>query len=215
MWSSITLELPSVTVLSIFIPTFFMVSITPGMCMTLAMTLGMRFGLKAVAWMMIGELVGVGLVATLSALGVAAILLSTPSLFIALKLGGGSYLIFLGVQMWQAKGKMALTNKDGMAASFRPKALITQGFVTAIANPKGWAFFVALLPPFLNPEINIVTQLSVLVAIILCLEAICLLIYGTGGKSLGRVLSDEKHQKTLNRSSGTLLAVVGIWLMLS
>ena len=93
--------------------------------MTLAMTLGMRFGLKAVAWMMIGELIGVGLVATLSAIGVAAILLSTPSLFIALKLGGGCYLIFLGVQMWQAKGKMALTNKDGLAASFAPKALIT------------------------------------------------------------------------------------------
>jgi hypothetical protein len=31
-------------VLAIFIPTFFFVSITPGMCMTLALTMGMSIG---------------------------------------------------------------------------------------------------------------------------------------------------------------------------
>lgn len=32
--------------LGMFIPTFFLVSITPGMCMTLALTLGMSIGYK-------------------------------------------------------------------------------------------------------------------------------------------------------------------------
>lgn len=50
--------------LGMFIPTFFFVSITPGMCMTLALTLGMSVGYKRTLWMMAGELVGVGLVAT-------------------------------------------------------------------------------------------------------------------------------------------------------
>jgi homoserine/homoserine lactone efflux protein len=209
------LEFPSVTVLSVFIPTFFMVSITPGMCMTLALTLGMRFGMRAVAWMMIGELTGVGLVAALSALGVAAILLAYPMLFNVLKIGGGLYLMYLGMQMWQAKGKMALTNENALHTSFSPKALISQGFITAIANPKGWAFFIALLPPFLDMDKSIASQLSVLLFLILTLEALCLVIYGAGGKSLGRFLGDAKHQKTLNRSSGGLLAIVGIWLMLS
>ncbi len=209
------MEFPSVTVLSLFIPTFFMVSITPGMCMTLAMTLGMRFGLRAVAWMMIGELSGVGLVATLSAIGVAAILLTTPSLFLALKIGGGIYLIYLGIQMWQAKGKMALTDNSNMRASFTRRQLITQGFITAVANPKGWAFFVALLPPFLDPDKNLANQLVIFLAMILSLEALCLLIYGTGGKSLGRFLSEAHHQRTLNRCSGSLLAGVGVWLMMS
>lgn len=209
------MELPSVTVLSLFIPTFFMVSITPGMCMTLAMTLGMRFGLRAVAWMMIGELSGVGLVATLSAIGVAAILLTTPSLFLALKVGGGLYLIYLGMQMWQAKGKMALTDDTNIQANFTRRQLIVQGFITAVANPKGWAFFVALLPPFLDPNKNLTNQLVVFLAMILSLEALCLLIYGTGGKSLGRFLNEAHHQRTLNRCSGSLLAGVGIWLMLS
>ena len=59
--------------LSAFIPTFFFVSITPGMCMTLALTLGMSVGIKRTLWMMIGELAGVALVATLAVIGVAAI----------------------------------------------------------------------------------------------------------------------------------------------
>ncbi len=33
-------------VLTLFIPTFFVVSVTPGMCMTLALTMGMTIGVK-------------------------------------------------------------------------------------------------------------------------------------------------------------------------
>lgn len=49
--------------LSVFIPTFLFVSLTPGMCMTLAMVLGMTQGVKRTLWMMVGELIGVGFVA--------------------------------------------------------------------------------------------------------------------------------------------------------
>lgn len=209
------MELPSVTVLSVFIPTFFFVSITPGMCMTLALTLGMRFGIGSVLWMMIGELTGVAIVAASSALGVAALLLAQPWLFDVLKIGGGCYLIYLGLQMWRSKGKLALTDLSELKAHFSSKALIYQGFITAIANPKGWAFFVALLPPFLDQDKALGGQLAIFLILILLLEACCLLIYGLGGKSLGRFLADPEHQKTLNRLSGTLLMGVGVWLMLT
>ena len=55
--------MPDFALLAVFIPTFFFVSITPGMCMTLAMTLGMSIGVRRTLWMMLGELVGVALVA--------------------------------------------------------------------------------------------------------------------------------------------------------
>ncbi|HCL11856.1 MAG TPA: threonine transporter RhtB, partial [Alteromonas sp.] len=74
--------------LSVFVPTFFFVSVTPGMCMTLAMTLGMSIGVKRALWMMLGELTGVGLVATLSAVGVAALLLNYPDVFTLFKYAG-------------------------------------------------------------------------------------------------------------------------------
>ena len=38
------------TLLAVFIPTFLFVSATPGMCMTLAMTMGMTIGVKRTLW---------------------------------------------------------------------------------------------------------------------------------------------------------------------
>jgi len=89
-------------ILALFIPTFFFVSVTPGMCMTLAMTLGMSLGVRRTLHMMWGELIGVGLVSVLSVIGVAAVMLNYPALFAAFKYVGGAYLIWLGIQMWQA-----------------------------------------------------------------------------------------------------------------
>ena len=48
----------SITLLSIFVPTFFFVSITPGMCMTLALTLGMSIGIRRSLHMMWGRAAG-------------------------------------------------------------------------------------------------------------------------------------------------------------
>ena len=73
------------TILAVFIPTFFFVSLTPGMCMTLSMTLGMTIGMRRTFWMMYGELVGVGLVAAASVIGVAAVLLEYPAVFSLIK----------------------------------------------------------------------------------------------------------------------------------
>ena len=131
-------------ILALFIPTFFFVSVTPGMCMTLAMTLGMSLGVRRTLHMMWGELLGVGLVSVLSVVGVAAVMLHTPLLFSLFKYVGGGYLLWLGLQMWRSRGKLALSATAEQRRDSGALALALQGFITAIANPKGWAFMVSL-----------------------------------------------------------------------
>lgn len=196
-----------------FLPTFFFVSITPGMCMTLSMTLGMTIGVRRTLWMMAGELIGVALVAIAAAVGVAAVMLHYPLLFKVVKYAGGAYLLYLGVQMWRAKGKLAMT-LDGNKPAASRRQLASQGFVTAIANPKGWAFMISLLPPFIDASRALGGQLTMLVGIILCTEFSCLILYAAGGKSLGRVLGRGNNLMLLNRIAGTLMMGVGLWLAL-
>ncbi|WKE65365.1 LysE family translocator [Gallaecimonas kandeliae] len=200
-------------VLLIFLATFFFVSITPGMCMTLSMTLGMTLGVRRTMWMMAGELLGVGLVSVAAVVGVAAVMLNYPLLFQLFKYGGGAYLLYLGVQMWRARGKLALTGEPGQAPASR-RQLATQGFVTAIANPKGWAFMVSLLPPFIDTARSLPGQLGLLVGIILCTEFGCLMLYAAGGKSMGRFLGSGNNLALVNRIAGTLMMGVGLWLAL-
>jgi len=201
--------------LSAFVPTFFLVSITPGLCMTMAMSLGLSIGVKRALWMMAGELLGVAIVATASAVGVATIMLQFPLLFLVFKIAGGLYLIFLGYELWLSKGRLALDNNTLSSTTINRKALAWQGFITAIANPKGWAFFIALLPPFISPDHSVAIQLPILILIILVLEFICLLIYAAGGKTIRVLLQSRQNVKLINRLAGTLMVGVGIWLMAS
>lgn len=200
------------SLLAVFLPTFFFVSATPGMCMTLSMTMGMTIGVRRTLWMMAGELVGVGLVAFLAVVGVATIMLNYPSIFTIFKYIGGAYLIFIGIQMWQSRGKMAVTDDSSIRASVSRKALALQGFLTAVANPKGWAFFISLLPPFINPDAPLAPQLSILILIILLVEFVCLLGYASGGRTMRAFLQKSGNVRLMNRIAGSLMIGVGIWL---
>ncbi|RAH37568.1 LysE family translocator [Halomonas sp. SL1] len=204
----------SLSVLSVFVPTFLLVSLTPGMCMTLAMVLGMTQGVRRTLWMMIGELVGVGLVAVAAGAGVATLMLSQPALFAVFKWLGGAYLAYLGVMMWRSRGRMAIPDNLESQGCAGRRELAMQGFVTAVANPKGWAFFVALLPPFLDASRPLAAQLGALVSIILTIEFVALLAYATGGQTLRHLLGQADKVRLLNRLAGTLMIGVGVWLIL-
>ncbi|MAZ89714.1 MAG: threonine transporter RhtB [Cellvibrionaceae bacterium] len=202
------------TLLSVFVPTFLFVSATPGMCMTLALTLGMQIGVRRTLWMMAGELVAVGLVATAAVVGVAAIMLRYPEMFVLMKIGGGLYLFYLGVQLWRSQGNMAV-QMDAKPRDVSPRALMLQGFVTAIANPKGWAFFIALLPPFIDPDHALLPQMTVLLSLILLIEWLCLMGYALGGRTLSRVLRNSENVALMNRTAGLLMLGVAVWLVVS
>lgn len=205
--------MPDIAILAVFIPTWLFISITPGMCMTLAMTLGMSIGLQRTLWMMLGEVFGVASVAILALAGVAALMLNYPLFFIWFKWIGGAYLVYLGIKMWLAKGDLS---QDAIKHSeFTAFKLISQGYITAVANPKGWAFMVSILPPFINANKPMVPQVSVLLVIIMLSEFVCMLIYATGGKGLKGLLKRGNNVVWLNRIAGSLLALVGIWLALS
>ena len=205
----------NIALLAAFVPTFLFVSFTPGMCMTLAMTMGITMGVRRTLWMMIGELVGVGLVAVSAVVGVAAVMLSAPWAFTIFKWLGGAYLGWLGVQMWRSKGKMAIpTSTDSSKVRVSRRFLVSQGFMTAVANPKGWAFFMVLLPPFIDESLPLPTQLVTLVVLILLIEWLALMSYAMGGQTLNRLLHQPSNVKWLNRIAGSLMVVVGCWLAL-
>ena len=192
---------------------FFLVALSPGLCMTLAMSLGISIGVRRTLWMMMGELAGMALVGTSALLGVAALLLQAPTFFAIFKWVGAAYLLYMGWQTWRTKPlrpeQLAGDNRRSRSS------LILQGFVTAVANPKAWAFFVALLPPFVDQRRPLIPQLLALLALMLILEFICLQIYAHGGRALSEQLHRRGKARWLNYIAGSQMMGVGIWLALS
>ncbi|MDH4021834.1 MAG: LysE family translocator [Gammaproteobacteria bacterium] len=198
------------TLLIAFGASFFLVALAPGLCMTLAMSLGISIGARRTLWMMAGELAGIALVGAAAVLGVAAILLKAPTVFAVFKWVGGAYLLYMGWQTWHAQ---PLRPEQLGAGRRRTRfSLIAQGFITAVGNPKAWAFLVALLPPFVDQSRPLAPQLLSLLALMLLIEFTCLQIYAHGGQALSEQLHRRGKARWLNHVAGSLMVVVGIWL---
>ncbi len=182
--------------------------------MTLALSMGMSIGLKKTLFMMYGELIGVAFVAGSSVIGVATVMLNYPTVFIALKYVGAIYLFYLGISMYFSRGRMAL-NLNGCNFNISRKNLASQGFITAVANPKAWAFFIALLPPFIDEKLSFLPQISILIFLIILIEFVCLLIYASGGITLRKLLQNSSNVKLLNKIAGIMMIGIGVWLILT
>ena len=118
----------------------------PDMMFVLGQTLagGARRGWAAAMGIYCGAAVHI----LLAALGVAALLAAEPGLFTALRLAGGAYLLWLGVQALRAAwaGLPA-----GVPSGVAPGRVMLQGALTNLTNPKVALFFLAFLPQFVDP----------------------------------------------------------------
>lgn len=197
-----------------FTASFFLIAISPGLCMTLAMSLGISQGVRRTLWMMGGELIGIALVGAAAVLGVGALLLGAPVFFLVFKVLGAAYLFWSGWQSWRAEPSNPLLSEQSRSLRSR-HSLALQGFVTAASNPKAWAFNAALLPPFIDGDLPLAPQLSIILGLMVVIEFICLLIYASGGRAFAEWLFRRGHEQWLNRTAAVLMFGVGVWLLMS
>ena len=121
---------------------------TPGQEMILVMSRSIAQGPAAGVATAAGVSVGLVGHTVLATLGLGAILRTSEWLFIALKLVGAAYLIYLGVQLLRTRhAELALG-----AASARPMSrLFVDGALSNLSNPKIAIFYFAFLPQFVMP----------------------------------------------------------------
>lgn len=83
-----------------------------------------------------------------ASLGIAAVVRTSASLLLAVKLAGAAWLLWLGIQALRSDGGLAPT--DGLPPQAWQRDL-RRGFVANALNPKVGLFFLAFLPQFTNP----------------------------------------------------------------
>jgi threonine/homoserine/homoserine lactone efflux protein len=110
-----------------------------------ALALGRMGGLLSVLGNALGLLPVVGLVA----LGVGGIVARSVVLFTIVKVAGALYLMYLGVQAIRHRRRSAEAAISGAAPRSAWRQL-GEGFVVGVTNPKTIAFFVAVLPQFVD-----------------------------------------------------------------
>jgi threonine/homoserine/homoserine lactone efflux protein len=128
---------PPVFTLGAITAIWFAATMTPGPDFLVTTRTAMLHGRDAARRTVLGLAVGTAGWGLAGFFGIHALFLAAPFLYVALKLGGGAYLIFLGLRL--------------LASGLRGGSAFRLGLITNLANPKAALFttslFAATLPP--------------------------------------------------------------------
>lgn len=151
------------------------------------------------------------------ALGVSALIVASATAFTALKVAGGLYLIHLAVQTWRTAQAAALPDGDlaGMAAAAGPA--LRQGVVVEATNPKTAAFYLALIPQFVDPgQGSVAVQFGLLGLVSVGLNTAMGFLVVTLATSLrAKVVARPSLLRRFQQGSAFVLGGLGVSLLLS
>ncbi|TWB60913.1 threonine/homoserine/homoserine lactone efflux protein [Rhizobium sp. ERR 922] len=183
---------------------------TPGPTVLLALTNGSRFGVRRALPGMIGAVLSDAVLISAVAIGLGALLAASEFWFSVLKWVGAAYLAFLGIMMLRSKGSIdgALQASAGQTKG-TAFSIGLKSFMVAVTNPKGYLFFSAFLPQFIDPSAPQMQQYIVLGAIFAALDFMIMFGYAVFGSQAVRVLKSEGAKWLERACGGALLALAG------
>lgn len=139
---------PETAVILQFALATFIIAITPGPDMTLFVGRALSEGRAAGFACMLGAFTGIVVHTALVSLGLSALIVASPQAFMALKIGGAGYLVWLA---WQAIRNGSAFSPE--TARREPRSLF-QNWATGLGinllNPKIILFFMTFLPQFVS-----------------------------------------------------------------
>ena len=187
---------------------------TPGQdtALTIRNTLlgGRRSGIATAAGVAAGQAVW-----TLAAsVGLVAILSASQPLFLALRLAGAAYLVFLGLQSLRAALTPRPARERSAPAATAPAAgrSFREGLISNLANPKMVVFFTSLLPQFVSPGGRTFLTLLLLGLAFCGLTLAWLSVYAVAVARARRLLERSRVRRTLDGLSGAVLVALGVRL---
>ena len=152
---------------------------------------GVKYGLATVFGLISGCIIHT----TLVALGVSAIIKDNENLFLALKIFGASYLVFLAYKVYKSSSNINLATDIKVEKSMFQ--LFKRGFIMNVLNPKVSIFFLAFFPSFLfSNELSTVIQFFILGFIFM---AVSLIVFSVIAILSGQIAKGLKQNKNMSR----------------
>jgi threonine/homoserine/homoserine lactone efflux protein len=165
-------------------------------------------GRRSGVWTATGVATGQACWTVAAAAGITALLVASEPAFLAVRIVGGGYLIWLGVQALHAalrgRSKAPATTPVSGSSPYR------QGLLSDLSNPKMAAFFSSLLPQF---GTSFLTMLGFGLAFCL-MTWLWLALYAMALARLERVIHRGVVQRLFEAATGAVLVALGLRLTL-
>lgn len=197
-----------------FVVAALVIAVSPGPGAVLAMASGLRHGyrgaLRAIAGLQTALLLQLAVVA----LGLGALLATSATAFVVVKVLGAAYLIWLGVQKWRAP----VESIDEASAGGDPRSrrkLYAQGVLVNLTNPKAIVFMAALVPQFIVPTAPQWPQFLIIGATMVAVDVLVMSCYALLATRFRPLLRNPHALRVQNRVFGGLFVGAGTMLAVS
>ena len=151
----------------------------------------------------------------LAALGVSALIAASPAAFLALRIGGGLYLVWLGIRALRSSGQVRVAAMRG--ADEPLSRLFAKGLLANAINPKVVLFFLSFLPQFVVAERGHVGWQTAQLGVAFTAQAALLFaLLGYFSGSVGQWL--QRHARAgawLDRLAGTIFVALGVRMIVA
>ncbi len=161
----------------------------------------------------LGVLSGLVVWVVTAALGLSAVLRASDEAYLALRIAGALYLLWLGMQSLRARGRIA----EPQPSSRRPGLIGTgylPGLATDLLNPKVGVFFVTFLPGFVPHGYPVGWMSLLLGGIFVALTAMYFGVLLAVSGPVTHWMSTVHIRRRLDRLTGLVLIGFGIRLAL-
>jgi threonine/homoserine/homoserine lactone efflux protein len=199
----------------LFIATAVLLVITPGQDTFFILGRSLAGGRAAGIFAALGITAGSVVHTILAALGLSALLATSPYAFMAVKLAGAAYLIWIGVRAFMTRsagfpGAGESGAGDGRWSAFR------SGVLTNVLNPKVALFFLALMPQFIAADsTHKVAAFLALGLTFMALGVVWCCVLAVAAASLrGWFLRRPSMATVLDRVAGAIFIALGVRLAL-
>jgi threonine/homoserine/homoserine lactone efflux protein len=185
------------------------VSFTPGPNTTLSTALAANFGLRRALRFVLAVPVGWGLLLSLCAGGVGALVVSLPPLRLAVKASGLAYLLWLAWKLWQS-------HKLTQASASQLNVTFWQGVMLQFLNIKAWMLALTVVAGWLAGRADLWQRFAVVLPVLLVFALASNLCYALVGTLLRQWLADPAHGGRrltwFNRCMAAVLVATALWM---
>ena len=198
----------------LFLGAAILVTISPGPDNLATLSIGLSRGRQAAVGFGVGCGCGCLFHTALAALGVSAVLQSSPEAFTALKWCGAAYLAWLGIEALRSRGTGISEFQGEQQSGLR---YFAKGLFANAINPKVAIFFLSFLPQFVVESTGRAELQMMGLGLIFTVQAI--LIFATIGFFSGRIGHSLRSRPRvgvwLDRFTGVLFITLALKLALA
>jgi threonine/homoserine/homoserine lactone efflux protein len=186
-----------------------LVIVTPGQDTALAIRNSLLGGRRPGVFTAVGVSTGQAVWALATSVGLAALIVAFEPAFVALKLAGAAFLVYLGAQALLAAFRGTHVERRQAGGTLSSRVAFRQGVVSNLGNPKMAVFFTSLLPQFGAESFG---GLLLLGLVFCTMTLVWLSAYAFAVARIGDVLRRPSVRRAFDAVLGAVLVALGVRL---